>query len=157
MKELFITVLSTDISKGPTTPGISNVISFIIFPTIFGFYNILYYSDYVSISHNILLVTGFHLLRDTGKLTQIISLPYLILLNSLSRGSSSDQNRARMKTRETSSLLSSPFSNNWVWLYYFWFFIWNFCLAPYMNAFTWSYLFHCEWKKITSRWYRRTT
>lgn len=59
MKELFITVLSTDISKGPTTPGISNIISFITFPTIFGFHNILYYSDYVSISHNILLVTVF--------------------------------------------------------------------------------------------------
>lgn len=40
-KELSITVLSTHISKGLSDQRLSNVSGFTIFPTIFGFYNML--------------------------------------------------------------------------------------------------------------------
>lgn len=93
-----ITILSTYVFKGLPAQGIFTIICFTSIPTIFGFYSVLYYPDYI------FLISGFIYVRDTKEFAQVTPLPYLIILNSLHNGSSSDQNRARTERRRTSSL-----------------------------------------------------
>lgn len=49
-------------------------------PSIFGFYSVLYYLDYIFIFYNIFLISGFIYMRDTKEFAQITSLSYLIIL-----------------------------------------------------------------------------
>lgn len=63
-KEPFVIIFSTHVFKGLPVQEISNRINFTIITTIFDFYNILYYPDYISIFYSILIIMGLVYKRD---------------------------------------------------------------------------------------------
>lgn len=93
--------------------GISNIIGFTIITPYLGFIIFYIILPMPPSFNNILLITGFIYMRDKKKFAQITSLPYLIMLNSLSRGKVvTKTERTRMEMRKSSLLFSS--SLRWV-------------------------------------------
>ena len=122
---------------------------------IYNYYNYIQVLQYFILSclclhllNNILLITGFIYMRDKKKFAQITSLRYLIMLNSLSIGNSSDQNRKNKNGNEEKFLIIFFLSLRWVILLLLICYL-KFFKAPYMNAFYLELLYFVMTENIT--------